>query len=1058
MSLPQTRFDSGGVPEGVTEAVPPPSRGLRGRGARQHVWPEADWPEAADPRMAAMLAEDVEALWAAHDLPPELPVLPAVRRMIACAGGNSPYLSDLIRGNPGFFATLVAGDPEQATRQTLEALAAVPPDSPRDVVMHRLRVAKQHVALACALAEAGHFRDLEFVTQTLSALAETALDVSVRHLLHTAHVTRRLTLSDPGHPARRSGYVVLAMGKLGARELNFSSDIDLVVLFDPDVHRHSDEIRTVFTRMTSDLVRLMEARDADGYVFRTDLRLRPDPSATPLAVSVHAAISYYEAFGQTWERAAMTKARPVAGDIPLGRRFLRAIHPFIWRKNLDFALIDDIHGMKRRIDHHRGTGGRDVARIADRDLTDPARALHWLRGQNVKLGGGGIREIEFIAQAMQLIWAGRHPALRDRTTLGALRVLVRSGHIPADEAEELARSYRLLREVEHRIQMRTDQQTHLLPETDEGLNALGIFLGYGREYDRAGAQIPGVSAEKAGADFALELLPHMRAVRRIFERHFTLPEEAGGDEAADVTAPDLDVRLTAAGFPEKDAVQAAEILRGWAGSAHLALRSERARDLLTTLIPELISTFARRRDPLSCLMRFDTLLTRQRAGVQVLSLLQRNPLLIGRIADIFEASPLLAAHLAESPSALEGLLQETMEDDTVPPAGRLRSLAERVRRLALEAQDTETLLHRLRPMVRAEEFRLSVARLEQRMDEDTAARERTALADAVITVLFRMVTREHRRRHGRLPGGGMAVVVLGKAGSREMMAGSDLDLMMIFDQPEGADGEPVLSDGGRALAPGQYYGRLAHSLVGALTAPDAEGPLYPVDMRLRPSGAAGPVAVSRSAFLRYHSGSAWTWERMALTRARVVSGPARFRAVLTRDLSAILDGPGHDPATGEAVLPARVLADAAAMRSRLARDLPPSGPWDIKRRDGGLMEVEFIAQTLQLVAAVPEVRATGTAGALVRLARAGFLSQEDAEALVAADEVWRGLQSLLRILCGQTPPENLGEALPPLTWDILLRDAGAASSEDLEHRLALLAEDVRARFVRLIGPVGGKSG
>ncbi|GBR07033.1 bifunctional [glutamine synthetase] adenylyltransferase/[glutamine synthetase]-adenylyl-L-tyrosine phosphorylase [Acetobacter oeni] len=1018
-----------------------PRREIGWRARRHPGWPEAEWPEAADPEAADRFLEDMTALWREAELDPGMLHAPGIPDLLACIGGNSPYLADLIRRAPDDFVRLITDGPDVFTDAALAGIAALPVTGELEMIATALRQAKGRVALASALADIGRFWTLESVTQALSRLADTALDVAVRHLLRAAHDAGRLSLLDPARPARGSGYVVLAMGKLGARELNFSSDIDLVALFDATLHEDPDSARQVFIRMTSDLVRLMEARDANGYVFRTDLRLRPDPSATPLAVSMPAAISYYESLGQTWERAAMTKARPVAGNITLGRDFLRVIHPFVWRRHLDFALIDDIHDMKAKIDRHRKPGRTGLAGLSDSILTDPDGDVHWLLGHNVKLGEGGIREIEFVAQAMQLIWGGRTPGLRDRTTLGALRTLTRSGHMPREEAEILARAYRLLRETEHRVQMRADQQTHQLPDTEAGFGALALFLGYA-----------------SGGDLALDLLPQMRAARRIFERHFRTPapEDAADMPEFDLNADDLPARLGATGFPEAECDAAATIMSHWAGNTRRALRSERAHALLRNLLPQLLTSFIAGRDPLGCVRHFDTLLSRQRAGVQLLSLLERNPKLITRIVAIFDASPFLASHLADIPSALEGLLEPQESDETA-----LSTATGQIRLLAAEKPPRELLVARLRPLVRAEEFRLSVARLEGRLTEDKAALARTTVADVVIGVLLEATFREHRIRHGRVEGGGVTVVALGKAGSREMMTGSDLDLMLIFDHPEdissssslpGATESPV-----RELAVSQYYLRLANSFIAALTAPDAEGPLYEVDMRLRPSGAAGPVAVSRAAFVRYHAGSSWTWERMTLTRARIVAtaGEAGVKQVmkttLQADLESILSGSGQTPAPD-------IRADAAAMRSRLARDMPPSGPWDVKRRAGGLMEVEFIAQALQLIAGSAEARSPCTPRAFRLLARAGVLSRQDARVLVDADEAWRSLQSILRLLRGPSPPADPMRDLPPVTQELLCRSMGASGLSELTARVEKLALTVRELFTRLIGPVGDAAG
>ncbi|MBO1323880.1 glutamine-synthetase adenylyltransferase [Acetobacter sp. TBRC 12305] len=1030
----------------------------RGRGLR--AWPDADWPRPADTQAAARFAADMQALADAAGIFPMVMAQAGARGLQACLGGNSPYLADLARDDIGAFAALLENGPDRCVQDVFAACADFDPTSGREYVAAFLRRLKKRIAFICAVADLGGFWSLDDVTATLSRLAETALELALRHLLWRAHEIGQIELPHPDRPTQGCGLVVLAMGKLGARELNFSSDIDLVVLYDPLTHKHPEAVRRVFVRMTSDLVSLMEARDANGYVFRTDLRLRPDPASTPPAVTVQSAILYYESLGQTWERAAMIKARPVAGDLGVGRRFLAAIRPFVWRRTLDFALIDDIHDMKARIDRHRKAGRTDLADLPDAVLADPLASRDWLLGHNLKLGQGGIREIEFIVQAIQLVWGGREPALRDKTTFGGLKKLVGSGHLPRQEAEVLARTYRVLRDAEHRLQMRADHQTHALPDTVEGFEAFAIFMNYAD-----------------GQAFALDMLPRMREARRIFERHFVTQASAGSAAQGRVLVrgPDegqLADLLAEQGFPPEQIAEALQVLDRWSGNGLRALRSDHAHALLWSFLPKLLASFGARTNPLACLRRFDALLARQHAGVQLLSLFDHNPGLIERIASIFDASAFLANYLADTPSALEGLLESAPQDG--------RDVVARLHHLAEVAENIEGLVAALHPLLRGEEFRLSVALLEGRMNENRAEQERTMLADTIVTILKKAVEDEHMRRYGRVPGGGMAVIALGKVGSREMMPGSDLDLLMVFDHPEHVQASVVAAQGAgtrrrsagqsgggagdvaqgaaaaaglaRSVAVGAYYTRLAHAFVAALTAPGPEGPLYAVDMRLRPSGAAGPVAVSRTAFVRYHAQSAWTWERMALTRARIIAAPRTLRGRLRQDLSHILDGTLRQPPPSRATL----LDDARNMRERLARDMPPLSIWDVKRRAGGLMEVEFIAQSLQLCAADPAARSTVTRHALARLAKAGLLSAPDARTLIEADMVWRRLQALLRLLCGPVPPKELEEDLAPPALKILLRGMDAPDLAALMERVNALARTVRTCFDRVIGPIAAE--
>jgi [glutamine synthetase] adenylyltransferase / [glutamine synthetase]-adenylyl-L-tyrosine phosphorylase len=483
--------------------------------------------------------------------------------------------------------------------------------------------------------------------------------------------------------------------------------------------------------------------------------------------------------------------------------------------------------------------------------------------------------------------------------------------------------------------------------------------------------------------------------------------------------------LRALGFGNTERIVAA--VRGWQAGHVRALRSARARELLAQLLPRILAALAHQPQPDIVFNRFDAFLARQPAGVQLLSLFQRNPDLLDRIAAVLGAAPSLANHLASHPAALDGLLSPEENPD---PARLLRA---RVR----DARLLEDVIEITRRTVREEDFTVSVATMEGRIDADEAGLRRTAIADAALSVLVSPVQADFSSRFGRVRGGSMAVVAMGKAGGREMMAGSDLDLMLIYDHPA----EVTESRGARRLPVSQWFVRAAHAYVAAVTAPGVDGPLYEVDMRLRPSGNKGPVAVSLGSFRRYHAEAAWTWERMALTRARVVAGPPALR---TRIEAAIAD------ALAQAGDAARIRADAAAMRARMLRDLPPDGPWDVKLRAGGQIEVEFIAQVLQLIHAheAPELCSPTTRVALKRLADASKLPKQDAALLIGADHVWRTVQGMLRITVGR----GAREELPDASAHALLRAVGGSVDLDgLRATLDDLARQVRAAFVRQIG-------
>lgn len=969
------------------------------------------WPLPHDAAAAARLIERFAELGAASA---KLAVRPAVAAMLGCLGGNSPFLADLAIREAAALRALIAEGPDPVAARALGAIAALPVTARREQVAATLRQTKRVIALVTAIADIGGLWPLERVTAMLSELAEAALRRAVIHLLRSAHEAGELRLPDPADPERGGGLTVLGMGKLGARELNYSSDVDLVLLCDPSADIYTprsagDAMGGFTTRLARGLVALMETRDADGYVFRTDLRLRPDPSVTAPVVTLPAAIAYYESMGQNWERAAMIKARPVAGDLALGAGFLDAIRPFIWRRGLDFAAVADIHAMKRRINEHKGgalTESRDkVARIA---------------GHNVKLGEGGIREIEFLAQTLQLVWGGRDPTLRAPTTLGALGLLARAGHISRRAERELAASYRFLRAVEHRLQMVADRQTHELPTRPAELERFAVFMGYP---DATG--------------FATALLDHLERVRAhyadVFE-HVPDPEDAPGVAELDfrgVDAVSVATRDVLLGLGFHNIERITDAVRGWQAGRIRALRSERARDLMAHMLPAVLAALGRQPQPDAAFGRFDGLLSRLPAGVQILSLFQRNPSLLDRIAAVLGAAPTLAEYLASTPGALDGLLAP---EEAASPARLLRT------RLA-DARLLEEVIAIIRRAVREEEFSIAVATLEGRLDADSAGLRRAELADAALDALLGPVLADFATRFGRVRGGAMAVVALGKAGGQEMMAGSDLDLMLIYDHPE----EVTESRGARRLPVSQWFVRAAHAYVAAVTAPGVDGQLYAVDMRLRPSGNKGPVAVSLGAFRGYHAGDAWTWERMALTRARVVAGPAALRARVRTAIAAAIADAGD---------PTRIRADAAAMRARMLRDMPAAGVWDVKLRPGGLVEVEFIAQVLQLIhgPANSDLCSPTTRVALARLRDAGHVSPDDAALLIRADCVWRTVQGMLRITIGRAAPAELPEATArPLLQAAAIAGAPAVDLPALRASLDRMAGEVRAAFVRISG-------
>jgi glutamate-ammonia-ligase adenylyltransferase len=867
---------------------------------------------------------------------------PAVGALLRSIFGNSPFLTQELVGNVAFVQEFVEKGAEATFEALLAGLSTLPvSELPTQSVMKALRRIKRKASLLVALSDIGGIWPLERVTRALSDIAQATLDRAVAHLLATPPFAKL--------PRDGEGLVILGMGKLGAYELNYSSDIDLVVFYDHAVGGGRDDIGTDFTRLARALVKMMDERTGDGYVFRTDLRLRPDPSATPLAVSLAAAEVYYGSLGQNWERAAMIKARQIVGDAAAGSALFDFLEPWIWRRNLDFAAIEDIHSIKRQINQHKLKPG-------------DARLL----GHNIKLGRGGIREIEFFAQTQQLIFGGREPNLRTPATCDALSALATAGRIGGDTAEELTVAYRFLRTLEHRLQMVADQQTHTLPTTEEGMERIAGFMGF------AGSQ-----------PFLETLSGQLGIVHDRFSALFGGSPSLSGPGSLVFTGveddPDTLATLTELGF--KNAPSIAGAIRSWHHGRYRATRSERAREILTKLTPELLSALAATAEPDAAFNRFDAFLSSIPAGVTLLSLLAENRQFLGLVGRIMGMAPALADQLGHNPS----LFDELLTGDFFAPLPDAATLLADLDRALSIARDYEDALVRLRRWTAGRKFQAGVHVLESVSDGEAAGHYLAAIAETVLVRVLPLVEAEFEKKHGRVPSGGFAIVAFGRLGGRLMSFSSDLDLVTIYDAPEGA-----VSDGERQLDGQVYYIRLTQRLIAAITAPMSEGRLYDVDLRLRPSGEAGPAAAALGAFKLYHKASAWTWEHMALTRARAVAGPPGLVNEIADTIRETLTAPRD---------PAKLLADVVAMRRRIAAQHPPRNRWNFKYAAGGLVDIEFAVQYLLLreAHADPELLTTETAMAIDRLADRGIISAEAAADLSRAVRLaWR-VQGLIRL-------------------------------------------------------------
>ena len=928
--------------------------------------------------------------------------------------GNSPFLTQAVLSAPETLRQLIEDSPEAVLDRAIADAGPLRERSEADT-MTALRRAKRDVALTTAIADIAGAWDVLTVTGALSRFADRASSTALDTLMWRGARDNEITLADEAAPSEAAGLFILGLGKLGAHELNYSSDIDLIAFYDAErlnyIGRQSPP--QFYIRIVQGFVKMLESRTRDGYVFRTDLRLRPDPGSTPVAVSMGAAEAYYESSGQNWERAAMIKARVIAGDQKAGADFLHMLLPFLWRKNLDFAAIEDIHSIKRQINAHRGGG-----QIA-------------VNGHNVKLGRGGIREIEFFGQTQQLIWGGRVPQLRTHAICDTLDALAQEGRITQDAAAQLRESYEFLRRVEHRLQMVDDRQTHSLPEDDEALNRFAIFLGFdGREA------------------FAEQLIHHLSRVEQYYAHLFEEAPNlaASGNLVFTGGEDDPDTLKTLSGMGFSDPSMISERVRTWHRGRWRATRSARARELLTELVPTLLDALSKTANPDAAFRNFDQFLAGLPAGIQIFSLFHANPGLLTMMAEIMGSAPKLALHLAANPSLLDGVLAGDFN-------GALESKDTLAQELATElarAEYFEETLDRSRRYANDQKFKVGMQVLNSRLDCDAAGLALSELAEVVVSALFDVARADAESKHGRVGGGrvsgegrAMCVVALGKLGGREITENSDLDLLFMYDDPAegGAEKADDPSDGKRPLAPSQYFARLSQQLISAISAPTAEGKLYEVDMRLRPSGNAGPIATSLSAFEQYQATSAWTWEHMALTRARVIAGPEHLRTRAQAAINAVLTR-ARDADT--------LRTDVRDMRGRMAKAHKATSIWDVKYTDGGLIDVEFIAQYLQLRHAHenPDVLDPNTCAALARLQVAGLLAADTANSLLHAARLWRTIQGMLRFTYDGAFNE---EAAPTGLKQALAKAAGVDDFEKLKSEMEKTARNVRAIFIDLIG-------
>jgi glutamate-ammonia-ligase adenylyltransferase len=948
-------------------------------------------------RLADCLAEPDGEPWRAS-----LAAHPLAEALLAGIAEGSPYLWRLTQRWPEWVPPLLETPFSDSLAGILAATLAAGETGDAAATMRQLRHAKAKAALLIALADLGGVIDTVGVTEALSDFADASVQAALRFGLRESMAARRFTPVDPAAPELGFGLFVLALGKHGARELNYSSDIDLTIFYDPESPGMASaaDPQALAITLVKGIVRLLNERTADGYVQRVDLRLRPDPGLTPIAMPVQAALGYYESVGQNWERAANIKARPIAGDVAAGSAFLKELEPFIWRKYFDYAAIADIHAMKRQIYAVRGHD----------QITVP--------GHDLKVGRGGIREIEFFVQTQQLVYGGRRPGLRGARTLDMLAALAGEGWVTPEAAEELAVAYRFLRDLEHRVQMVNDEQTQKLPKDEADLISLARLAGFTRsELDQV-------------------LVKQMRIVERHYARLFEsvpgLASEAGSLVFTGVEDdPETLNTLRRLGFQRPDMV--AETVRGWHFGRRPAVTTPRAREIVTELVPGLLEAFGNSSDPDGALIAFDNALQRMPAAVELFSILKNNADLRRLFAEILGSAPRLSDIVAQSPHVLDVLVDPEFLHGLTVEAVRSRI----VPRLERE-QDVELFLERARELARAERFLLGTRVFSRVLPLAEAGHAHTAVAEIFVQTVLKRVRAEFAKIHGEIPGAEVILVAYGKAGSREMTANSDLDLVVIYE----ASPDEV-SDGKRSLMPAEYFARLTQRLVSALSVQMRTGTLYEIDLRLRPSGRKGTVATSLTGFRDYQRTEAETWEHMALSRARPIAGDSGLGRRWREEAQAILMTP-RDPRA--------VLGEVAAMRGLMATEKPGRNRFDVKDWPGGLVDCEFIAQAMILnqAAAHPALLEGGTLGAIQGAGAVGLLTPGDAETLAASWSLQSALTQATR-LCFSGPFDE-AEARPVFKR----RLAALLDKPDFAYLTAELVDlqkQTRQIFERVIGKV-----
>lgn len=946
--------------------------------------------------------------------------------------GSSPFLTSIFYRCPSSLHDLFvqgAIDTSKSYHETVAQLRALVPETADYKELFPIfRRFKYSEILRIAARDLNGIAPLEEVMGELADLAAAALQVAYE-------ACRRLQVREHGAPLRKTPHgeeeadlVVLGMGKLGGRELNFSSDIDLIYFYTSDegqtagVHQPDGSVKgsislhAFFVKLAEMISKVISQVTEDGFVFRVDMGLRPEGKSGDLALSLNSAEIYYESWGQSWERSAMLKAWPVAGSMDLGEEFLRMIEPFIYRKYLDYTLVEDMMSMKKKIDSSlaRDRGGEE----------------------NIKLGRGGIREIEFFIQALQLVFAGKNPALRQKNSLHALTDLKNSHIISEEDCRALSDAYRFLRIVEHRIQMVNERQTHSLPGSEEEMLLLARRCGF---------------LEEGGlAAFRETLERHRQQVSARYGDLFFSRDKRKEEVAPEISFlfdpnadPDLVKDMLAErGFEEVDsAYENLLLLRDGPPRSKLAPRNRRLRE---EIVPYLFLEIVATPDPDLALANLEKFLRAVGARTSFYALLAENREIAKLLIPLFGMSEFLSKIFILAPELLDAMVSHSF-----PPRKDLAESKSELCSLLSQTDDFEQSLDILRRYRHEEFLRIGMHDIYGHLDQTEITGQLTILAESCLAAAIEIALRELARfgrptfvaADGSEQEASFVVIGMGKMGGGELNYHSDLDIIYVYDYQGSTNGE-------RSISNREYFAKLGQKIISILSTPTREGYAYKIDTRLRPSGNAGPLVTSLESFESYHREEAQIWERQALTKARLVYGDDPLRKNIEKVISETVYGSSADQEVRQEIHRLRM-----RMEHELARET--TGSYNIKTGRGGMVDVEFLVQFLQLKFGrdCPEIRCVATLAALQAIRTAGLISEDDFQTLHDGYTFLRHLENRLRIIHDYSMNALGGSRIylnrlaRRLGYDEKLRNPGESLMADYER----ITTGVRQVYDRILG-------